>query len=128
MAVDPNEILAFATQLSRTAQSTKLTPNVREVIARSAISRAYYAVFHAADQASTGYRADRPEDVGIHEELWDYYKSGKSEGLRDIGTKGDSLRARRAFADYKIARYFDPKQATYAVRDAEELLKLIASY
>ena len=92
MPFDWNEYLLFARELeARTDEAAK----------RSAISRAYYCVFHLAkDYAieNLGYqfRPDQP----THKQLWDLF-DGKGATSKAVYSKGMTLKRFRQDADYK---------------------------
>ena len=92
-----------------------------EAARRTAVSRAYYAVFHAA-------RRRRNQDLGFettrtigHKDLWDYYK--QSVTTRRLTLRGERLLKRRQQADYDISPAWDLKSAGETVHDARQLLR-----
>ncbi len=68
---------------------------------RTAISRAYYSVYHAALsflEESENFQA--PTEGNIHQKLWNEFRR-KQKTHRAVGIKGDRLRLYRSDADYK---------------------------
>jgi uncharacterized protein (UPF0332 family) len=69
---------------------------------RTAISRAYYSVYHAALaflEESDNFQA--PTEGNIHQKLWNEFRRNGGQTHRAVGTKGDRLRLNRSDADYK---------------------------
>lgn len=71
-----------------------------EAYQRSAISRAYYCVFHAAKTYATQnlgyeYRPDNP----AHQQLWRHF-DGRGTTLKAVYSKGMTLKRYRQDADY----------------------------
>jgi len=91
-----------------------------EASRRTAVSRAYYAVFHAA-------RRRRNRDLGFestrtigHQDLWDHFK--RTSVTKQLGFRGERLLKRRQKADYDISPAWDLMNARTAVDDARRLL------
>lgn len=92
-----------------------------EAARRTAVSRAYYAVFHAA-------RRRRARDLGFestrtvgHQDLWEHFK--KSAVTKQLGFSGERLLKRRQKADYDLSPAWDMPNARAAVDDARRLLR-----
>ena len=70
-----------------------------EAALRSAISRAYYAAYHAAAAfvAASGLLTQRH----THRRVWDALASDFDPARSSIGTRGDQLRQIRNDADYR---------------------------
>lgn len=104
-----------------------------EACCRSAISRAYYAVFNIADiRQRNKEKGLKPFSFGTHQNLIRYYKDHQDKKRKNIGTKLDRLSDLRNFCDYdsyagKINIRDYPTQAANALTDTEELIALIAA-
>lgn len=73
---------------------------------RSAISRAYYAVFHAACRYVTDVRGEALPRREKHEAVWSWFAPaapipGRTRLETKVGSKGRRLRERRNDADYE---------------------------
>lgn len=94
-----------------------------EAALRTAVSRAYYAVFHAARRRrAMDAGAPTSRNVG-HQELWDYFKN--SPTTRAIGVGGERLLKRRQKADYDVSPAWDRVNTEQAVSDAKSLLRAL---
>ncbi len=92
MAFDWNDYLTFAQELKSRGD---------EAAVRSAISRAYYCVFHCAKDyaiANLGYlfRSDQPS----HVQMWKLFE-GKGRTFKAVHDKGMALKRIRQDADYE---------------------------
>lgn len=87
---------------------------------RSAVSRAYYAMFCTARNIM-GDRYIPPQNGSDHSHLWDLYK--QDEDLKPIGVLGTRLKRYRVRADYDnlIVDVDLSDLVEYAMMDAEEL-------
>lgn len=98
----------------------ELVENDREASRRSAISRAYYAAYHAG-------RRRWAQDQGLpttrrieHGPLWEYFR--RSPGGATLGEKGRRLLELRRHADYDAAPACSARDAQRALTLARELL------
>ncbi len=92
----------------------------KEAHRRAAISRAYYAVFHAGRRRwarDQGLATDRRIE---HAPLWEYYR--RRPGDAALGEKGRRLLELRRGADYDFAPACSTKDTQRALHLAEELL------
>jgi len=71
-----------------------------EAALRSAVSRAYYAVFCRARNRLRQEGAHIPKTGKAHTVVWNRYREAAEECRRSIGTTGDRLRRSRNKADY----------------------------
>lgn len=102
-----------------------------EACCRSAISRAYYAVYNiAAIRQRTKERGLRPLSQGSHQNLIAYYRNHRDRKRVKIGLELDRILDIRVFCDYQysktrvsISDY--PTQAAYTLRDTEKLIAMI---
>ena len=96
---------------------------VREAYRRSAVSRAYYAMYCTArDKLHDAGRYNPSECESKHLHVWNKYKEDREYPEREhIGKVGDRLRRMRIKADYYgfIDRF--PELVDYAMADAEDL-------
>ncbi len=91
-----------------------------EAYRRAAVSRAYYAVFHAGRRRwaqDQGLPTDR--QIG-HGPLWDYYQ--RRPGETALGVKGRRLLELRKNADYDVAPACTTRDTQRALLLAHELL------
>ncbi len=101
-----------------------------EAALRSAISRAYYAVFHLAKKLleDNGIRVPREEGQNSHENVWATFERGPNETWTEIASSGKRLKDKRTIVDYKLRRKPIHKwreEATTSVSDADEILDWI---
>lgn len=98
MSFDWHEYLNLARELQRNKQMG----SAEEARLRSAVSRAYYAAYHAARK-----RLEQDGDKGLHEAeqphayVWQQFKLSTQPERREIGTKGKRLKLQRCDADYE---------------------------
>jgi len=92
MPFDWTEYLNLARRLAQ--------PGASEAESRSAISRAYYAVFCTARNQLTSGGVHIAKDAQAHESVWNEYRNAAGNVQNNIGLNGDRLRYRRARADY----------------------------
>jgi uncharacterized protein (UPF0332 family) len=115
---DWNEYLVLAERLARDQ------PN--EAMLRSAISRAYYAVYHRASQYIRSKSLVLPSQRLDHKIVWRTIKSGSDLRRQDVGNRGDALKQKRVKADYYGVFQGDlPRSTQDALLEAQELLDLI---
>jgi hypothetical protein len=93
MAFKWAEYLKLADQLSRQTD---------EASQRTAISRAYYFVFHIARQRAVKNLYRQPEDGTSHDNLWLLYKRNSSTRCKQVATLGKRLKKKRVQADYEL--------------------------
>ena len=94
MSVAPSDFLNSAVQLGCSSD---------EMSQRNALSRAYYAAFHAAMLAIPHTNGGSAEQKGMHRRYLDQlqdHDSGSKE--RTIGTLLSQLYQRRVVADYRL--------------------------
>jgi hypothetical protein len=123
MPVNPKDILAIATDLSK--QST-------EAADRSAVSRAYYCVYH---QGLRTVKAKLPPaelekkySKGCHQQLRQRLLDGKTADWLNVADQVEWLREARVSADYhlrKRASAFDTKDVIRRARLALKALEAL---
>ncbi len=75
-------------------------PTPSDAAARTAISRAYYAVFRAARRHLDPTGSVIPPDGRAHKRVWDAFQTVPSGIQRRIAQEGRRLKRRRDRADY----------------------------
>lgn len=96
---------------------------------RTAISRAYYAVFcFCRDKKGlTTYKPQKRGDYGTHEKVIRTYKEDLLNYHKKIGTKLDELRRWRNIADYQGDKVIQRDLILRALNEAEEIINLLQS-
>jgi len=89
---------------------------------RSAISRAYYAVFHHFREFFRGRGLDLGNGAQAHSNLYFGLANCGILGTREIADGIDDLRKDRTTADYDIWKTMDGMDAQSAVHDADAIL------
>ena len=113
---DWHEYLSLAEQLA---------PMTVESALRTAISRAYYAAFHKAQEI---YRQDNPVAVSglggqSHTDVWLWFEKHNSRAYRSIGKNGWDMKRRRETADYKDKFPGLEQQVIFQLETARKLIK-----
>jgi len=91
--MDPLDFLNFADSLKNSAE---------EAGRRSAISRAYYSVFHYIKAYLEEKGIPIPEDSTAHAKIPQYLRNAGLEEVRELGQSVDDLQEARIDADYSI--------------------------
>ena len=89
---------------------------------RSAVSRAYYAVFHVASEASAKLGAPRSNS---HEVIGDRFQTSDDPGISELGQRLLNLKAARHHADYEISGLGgveEPSSVMVHLREAHDLV------
>jgi hypothetical protein len=68
---------------------------------RSAISRAYYAAYHAASSYVRAQALVSPAERLTHTKVWDVLARDPATERAEVGQRGDVLRRVRVSADYR---------------------------
>lgn len=93
MGFDWDEYLTLAEELAKRADDASK---------RSAISRAYYAVFHRANPRALRNCGRRPKECpSAHQWCWEKYQQTNDDDCRSLGVVGDRMKQRRVSADYR---------------------------
>ena len=92
---------------------------------RSAISRAYYAAFHKAEEVYSNNHAAYLQTRGTqsHYDVWNWFESHPALSYKKIGTAGKNLKRRREDADYRDMFPGVAQQAVYQVARAKEIIQ-----
>jgi len=94
MAFSWGDFLALAHGLAQSGDQASL---------RTAVSRAYYFAFHAAEpvaKASSKYAGFKAAGRGSHEAVWLTLQAEAKPEAQEAGSEGCHLRAQRTHADY----------------------------
>ena len=119
MPIDSNDILAVAILLSK---------HNTEAIDRSAVSRAYYSVYHH------GLRTVKaklpPVDLkkyskGCHQRLGERLIDGKTSDWRDVAEDVEWLRKARVTADYHLSKPSSAIKAKIVIQRARRVLRAL---
>ena len=94
-----------------------------EAALRSAISRAYYAVYHRASIYVRGHSLVPPTERLTHEKVWSLIELTADPNGKVIGRRGRALKRMRIRADYQTVFPGDlPSLTNFAVGEAQALL------
>ena len=123
MSIRPSDLLAQAEELAALAETLPDIPR-RDGLCRTAVGRAYYAVYHhaLAHARRQGFDGSLP-GYGSHEGLWDGWSAERGE--IEIATAGTSLKRDRHRADYRLRETFSPSFAKATVVIAARTLARI---
>lgn len=106
--------------------SKELLENEGEAYQRSAVSRAYYAMFNSARIKLTHwYEWNPPENGSDHEYLWESFSNKYDERSKEVGQLGDRLRRARNKADYEDSINDVSKVVEAAMLNAERLKRAL---
>jgi hypothetical protein len=104
------------------APDEELDGHAKEARQRSAVSRAYYALFLTTrDAFDPEYKYRPPAEGNSHIKLWKQLKCDLDADIRDIGRLGSDLGAARVAADYGEFILDLHKFVADALDNAEEL-------
>jgi uncharacterized protein (UPF0332 family) len=97
-----------------------------EVDWRSAVSRAYYAAFHAARDLfrNLGFRV--PRAAIAHGYLWMRLSNCGDPSIQVAGSHLNSLQGERNFADYDVHLTFSQADAQLSVQRARSIVQCLA--
>jgi len=108
----------------------QLVAQTGEAEFRSAISRAYYAIYNRALakllEEGQIYRAD-PSEPQKHKATWDLYRVSSDTRRRQIGISGDRLRKTRTDSDYDEESTINAGLTDKCVKGARRLYAAIAA-
>jgi uncharacterized protein (UPF0332 family) len=105
--------------------ATTLADHNSECHRRCAISRAYYAVFHAGRRKWAEEQGHLSTRTVEHAALWDYFRQRAAS--RHLGEEGRRLLLLRRRADYDASCDCSAKDTEHALRRARELLGALAA-
>ena len=117
---DWNKYLLLADELSKRTE---------EESQRSAISRAYYAVYCIARNwvKDNGSTLPSTTESNSHKKLWSFFKERDEPEAKKIGLTGDRLRRKRNDADYQDAIPNIKNKAITSIIEAKEIKEKLAS-
>src|SRR5438132_1235357 len=104
------------------ATAERLALGVTEGDWRSAISRAYYAVFHYFRELFLAHGLDLGQGGGAHHNLYVGLHNCGIPGAAGFGGAVDDLRRYRVTADYNFAVPVAPAHATTRVQESRQLV------
>jgi uncharacterized protein (UPF0332 family) len=94
-----------------------------EAALRSAVSRAYYAAYNAANAYCANNNIQIFKNKGSHEDLWDAFLRQGDLISGTVHTKGDRLRFRRTKADYHSEVSGLASMAEQSLQDSHDILR-----
>lgn len=96
-----------------------------EASQRTAISRAYYFVYHIASAraVTNGY----PSGQQSHAKIWKLYQDQSDFDARRLATRGTAMKRVRESADYKAVVALIPDQLAQQLIDAKEFLQKLTN-
>lgn len=100
------------------------TPSLKDAYLRSAVSRAYYAIFCTAKQLLVLKTVFFPRE-DIHKFVREEYNRAVSRKEKQIGSKLGRLWTERKAADYDADETFDFERAKTSQQMAADTLKLL---
>ena len=92
---------------------------------RSAVSRAYYSVFHVAREFLEGLGFTVPQADRAHGYLWLRLQNCGEPPLEQLGRDLKNMRGQRNRADYDLNRAWNQTDAQQEVRRAATLIQLL---
>lgn len=127
MKFDWQQFFDLATELSRLAE-LETSPQKCEAMRRTAISRAYYAVFclSAAWLRENFPQTNLPESGEIHRGVIDFFEWHQNPEYKQVGVLLDSLRKRRNRADYASQMADSKSLVARSLFDANRVLNALS--
>jgi len=113
MPIDKQEFLQFAKSL----------PEDTEIQIRNAVSRAYYAAFHACLEV---YNIDGSAEGGVHAKLISGLKASVDINDRKIGYVLEQLTGLRTVADYHLSATISIQDKETSIKQTEKLLEVLS--
>lgn len=112
--MSPDEFLVLATRLSAGTGEADL---------RSAVSRAYYGLFHRARLLLEACEVTCPESAEAHDKIAKCLQNSQSPNVAAAGSKLHSFRTTRNHADYRLsdARFQNAKFIAIQMAIAREI-------
>ena len=103
-------------------QAQRLVSLAGEEDWRSAVSRAYYSVFHVAREFMEGLGFTVPQADRAHGYLWLRLQNCGEPSLEQLGRDLQEMRRQRNFADYDLNRAYRQSDAQREVQRAARLI------
>jgi hypothetical protein len=92
---------------------------------RSAVSRAYYAIFGASWRALPPPLQMHMGQGRVHSATWNHYAASSTQTSRQIGGVGFRLKRMRDRADYDASALFAATRVRNALDEVREALRLL---
>ncbi len=111
-----------------TVLAVELGNRADEASLRTAISRAYYFVYHLALERARRNGFTSAREGSTHQELWQLFKGSPEPNCMHLAQIGMRLKAKRQRADYELtfARIADEVEPVLAAaEDFESILRLV---
>lgn len=112
MPVDKQAFLQFAKSL----------PEDTEIQIRNAVSRAYYAAYHACLEV---YKMDSSAEGGVHAKLISSLTKSSDATDRAIGYKLKQLKGLRIISDYHLSATVSVQDKETSVKQTEKLIEAL---
>jgi hypothetical protein len=114
----PDEFLVLATRLSA---------HSGEADKRSAVSRAYYALFHTARLLIEACDVACPESAEAHDKISKCLRNSQDQSLMAAGDKLSTYRTTRNQADYRLGdpRFTDARFIAFQLAVAREVFDVL---
>ncbi|MDO9104060.1 MAG: hypothetical protein Q7U57_03775 [Methylovulum sp.] len=112
MPVDKQEFLQFAKSL----------PEGTEIQIRNAVSRAYYAAYHACLEV---YSIDNSVEGGVHSKLISSLIKSTDVNDRKIGFILQQLKGLRTVADYYLSETVSAHDKETSIKQTEKLIEAL---
>src|SRR5437764_113316 len=97
-----------------------LAKNKDEASLRSAISRAYYYVYHIALTRAEGNAFTPNKDAPSHKQLWAFFSGSPDPGCQMLAQLGVRLKYKRAQADYHDIFTRISEEVPQMIQDAKD--------
>jgi len=104
-----------------------LLEDKQPVKCRTAISRAYYAVFNTSVEILRGMGLPVSPGPSGHGEVRNYFLNGGIEDIKKVGSQLNDLHSKRIKADYHLTDVGseNPNTAEVVVRQSEKMIKTL---
>jgi uncharacterized protein (UPF0332 family) len=96
-----------------------------EASLRSAISRAYYYVYHLALARAKSNAFEAKSGEGVHHQLWRVFSASPESDCRKLAFIGPRLKEKRTRADYQSSYARVAEDIPELLKDADEFAKLL---
>lgn len=114
-------------ELAKALYTSPSNPGPEEACLRTAISRAYYAVFNIARAYAYSDHLQVGEGTGSHQAVIEHFKSSADSNKRRIGISLERLRTSRNKADYDRVLNNSLREAEKTIRGTEKLIKQLSN-
>ena len=112
--IKPEDILQLAEELYNANNK-----NLKEVVHRAVVGRAYYATYHKALNSPKTKSFDKEDKSNCHQKLIQFLDNCDDEDRKIIAKKLQFLRNLRNTADYKISTNFELSEVEKAMLEAK---------